>query len=69
MIWYGMILGGEHAGVYVYYIYIYIYIYQAADALERAVNRVLDDGLRTADLARDNTIGCRQVGRGGGHYF
>ncbi len=24
--------------------------------------RVLDDGLRTADLARENTIGCRQMG-------
>jgi len=35
---------------------------EAAEALERAVNKVLDDGLRTADLARENTIGCRQMG-------
>ena len=35
---------------------------EAADALERAVNKVLDDGLRTADLARENTIGCKRMG-------
>jgi 3-isopropylmalate dehydrogenase len=35
---------------------------EAADALEAAVNKCLDDGLRTADLATSNTIGCKQMG-------
>jgi 3-isopropylmalate dehydrogenase len=34
----------------------------AADAIEKAVEKCLDDGLRTKDLATENTIGCKQMG-------
>lgn len=36
---------------------------EAADALEAAVNKVLSDGLRTADLDSKNFIGCKQMGQ------
>ncbi len=38
---------------------------EEADAVERAVSRVLDQGFRTADIAPQGTtaIGCREMGR------
>ena len=38
---------------------------EEADAVERAVSRVLDQGFRTADIASQGTtaIGCREMGR------
>lgn len=37
---------------------------EAADAIERAVQKVLDDGWRTPDIAQPNTrtVGCRAMG-------
>jgi 3-isopropylmalate dehydrogenase len=37
----------------------------AADRLERAVERVLSDGYRTADIQEPNCrpVGCREMGR------